>query len=92
MSARSEPRIRVGEGPPLLRTGLERAARFAGFSVTDEEEAPIILRGGDDPASGADVDIAAGADTVVVTIGELPDPETWKRILALVAQLLSAER
>jgi hypothetical protein len=80
---------RVVAAAPLLQAGLERAARAAGMRVAARgEPATIGLRSPDAGPAHAAVDVCADATHVTVTLAAVPDPETWRRLLALLHELL----
>jgi hypothetical protein len=80
---------RVVAAAPLLRAGLERAARAAGLRVAaGEEPATIGLRSSNAEPAHAEVDVCADARQVTITLAAVPDPKTWSSLLALLHELL----
>jgi hypothetical protein len=80
---------RIAASTPLLRAGLERAARLAGLTpVTAEEHALIALHCDDDSETDAPVDVRAGPDRVIVTISRDLGPETWAALRQRTRELL----
>jgi hypothetical protein len=80
---------------PLLRRGLERAAVAASFTLVSAHlPAQVTLhaesrsRGSDAPASDAEIDIVVEADTVVVTVRQVPALSTLVKVHGLLTTLL----
>jgi hypothetical protein len=66
-------RVRVDASDPLLRRGLQRAARRSGVVLTDD---------GDDA-----VEVLAAADAVTIVLRRPPASETWASLHRLVLEL-----
>jgi len=82
---------RIIAAVPLLRGGLERAARCAGMTVVTDERASITLRSSDQHPAAHGIDIASALDSVTVTVHDAPDARTWLGVLTLLQQLLGED-
>lgn len=85
---------RVTTVSPLLRRGLLRAAAAAGFTIVSAHEpADVTLRAdvrsaeADTEVAQAGVDIVVEADTVVVTVRDVPDLATLVKLHGLLGTL-----
>lgn len=88
---------RVTTVAPLLRRGLVRAARTAGFTVVPAHAAAQVTLRMDShhPDAGqadgeSDVDIVVEMDSIVVTVRRSPDMSTLVRLHGLLAALLDS--
>jgi hypothetical protein len=73
---------------PLLRAGLERAVLAAGLQPTsDTAVAAIGLHTPDTAPTGIGMDLSVGANQVTIALTAIPEPEIWRAVWALLAEL-----
>jgi hypothetical protein len=80
--------IRVVAAIPLIRTGLEHAAKISGFDLVQEGEADVWLLEPGQASPKQGIVIVANGTVVAVRLYEPPATLTWQGIGVLVSNLL----